>query len=657
MILQKIINMGIVAHVDAGKTTLTEQLLYHAGSSRKMGKVDEGTAHTDWLDIERKRGISVRASSVRLSFEGKTINIIDTPGHVDFAGEVERSLQILDFAVLVISAVEGIQSQTEVLLEALRSTKTNTLVFINKIDRAGSDLASIVDRLKTEYGEPVLFCSEVEREGEKDASVRPRELFGQEEKENTLLALAENEESLLEHYLSGNDVSCDTLKSVMMRQINGRKLIPVLAGSGMTGAGMDDLLAFLINCFEGVKSSSTAPLSGVVYQITHDKTLGKISHVRLFSGNLKPRDSIMLPKREGEEEGGFGKITQIKQFFGAKASDLGELTAGDIGGLCGIPALRIGDWIGDRQANSAYQMAVPLLKVQAVPEEAGDLFKLKEALSELSEEDPLLDMEFIAQTREIHIKITGTIQLEILKALLSERYGMKAEFSSPTVIYKETPKKEAVGFESYTMPKPCWAVVKLLIQPLPRGSGFSFESVVPNNDIFYRYQNHIETAVKETLKQGMYNWEVCDLKVTLIGGNHHTVHTHPLDFFLATPIAVMDGLRNAGTTLLEPVVEMKLSAGEEYLGKIIGDLIAMRGEFDSPVIQKGQFTLKARVPVSTSLHYSVDLAVLTSGTGFLSARFCGYQECPLELGAVNQRNGTNPLDRAKWILEHRSAMS
>ena len=657
MVLQKIINMGIVAHVDAGKTTLTEQLLFRAGSSRKMGRVDEGTAHTDWLAIERQRGISVRASSVRLSFHEKEVNIIDTPGHVDFAGEVERSLQILDFAVLVISAVEGIQAQTEVLLEALKSTNTNTLIFINKIDRAGSDTASILERLQTEYAEPVLFCSEIEKEGEKDATVRPRELFSEGEKENTLLALAEQEESLLEDYLGGKAVDAERLREAMFQQINSRKLVPVLGGSGMTGAGMDELLSFLTSWFDGVKTTQAEPLSGVVYQITHDKALGKITHVRLFSGSLKPRDSILLPKKGEEEPDSFEKITQLKQFFGAKASDAAELRAGDIGGLCGVPSLQIGDWIGLRQKNAAYQLAVPLLKVQAIPEEEGQIFKLREALMELSEEDPLLDMEFVSQTREIHIKITGMIQLEILKSLLWERYGLKADFSSPTVIYKETPQKEAIGFESYTMPKPCWAVVKLLIQPLPRGSGFAYESVVPNNDIFYRYQNHIETSVKETLKQGLYNWEVCDLKVTLIGGSHHTVHTHPLDFFLATPIAVMDGLKNAGTTLLEPMVEMKISAGEEYLGKVIGDLIAMRGEFDSPVIQKGQFTIQAKVPVATSLHYSVDLAVLTSGTGFLSTKFYGYQECPLELGKVNQRNGTNPLDRAKWILEHRSAMS
>ena len=207
------------------------------------------------------------------------------------------------------------------------------------------------------------------------------------------------------------------------------------------------------------------------------------------------------------------------------------------------------------------------------------------------------------------------------------------------------------------MPKPCWAVIRLLIEPAPRGSGLTYRSVTSPKDMAYRYQTHVETALPRALKQGLYNWEVTDLKVTLIGGQHHHIHTHPLDFFLATPMAVMNGLQNTGTTLLEPMLLMRISAPEDGLGRIIGDMIAMRGTFDSPVIRSGMAHLEARVPVATSLDYSVKLAAQTSGRGTISARFCGYQDVALELGAVAKRRGVNPLDRAKWILANRSAMT
>ena len=206
------------------------------------------------------------------------------------------------------------------------------------------------------------------------------------------------------------------------------------------------------------------------------------------------------------------------------------------------------------------------------------------------------------------------------------------------------------------MPKPCWAVIEFAIEPLPRGSGFQFASVVPNDQIFYRYQNHIREELPRALKQGLYNWEVTDLKITLCGGEHHTVHTHPLDFYLATPLALMDGLRNTGSTLLEPMQWMRIAAPEECAGKIIGDMISMRGEYDAPVIADGRFHLEAKVPVATSMDYVIRLASISSGQGVLSTRFGGYQECPLELGAVARRRGVNPLDRDKWILTFRSAM-
>lgn len=649
---QEIVNIGVVAHVDAGKTTVTEQLLYRAGELRQMGSVDSGTTQTDCLDIERQRGISVQAATVSLTAGDKRINLIDTPGHVDFAGEVERSLRVLDCGIVVISAVEGIQAQTEVLLDALEQTGTRMLLFINKIDRAGSRAAEVFTELQTRLHRRCLAFNKPQGEGDRGCTVAPLSLADAAFQEDTVTLLSEYDEDLLDRYLAEGTLPVTDLQTALQTHIAAGHILPVLYGSAAQGVGIDDLLTLLAGYTSPVKNRPDDALSGVVYRITHDKAMGKVAHVRLFGGQIRNRDSLPINGGEPTE-----KVTQIRRFAGAKWSDIGEVKKGDIAALCGLSSIKIGDIIGEVTDAPLCRLTAPLLKVQAIPPSPDRLMDLLGALQELAEEDPLLETEYLAEEKEIHIQITGTIQLEVLEALLSQRYGLTVRFSKPSVIYKETPAKAGEGFEAYTMPKPCWAVIRLAIEPGPRGSGLEYHSTASPKDIAYRYQTHVETAVPRALKQGMYNWEVTDLKVTLIDGRHHHIHTHPLDFFLATPMAVMNGLQNTGTTLLEPMLQMHIAAPEDHLGKIMGDMIAMRADFDTPVIRGGMAHIEARVPVATSLDYSVRLAAQTSGRGTVSARFCGYQEVPLELGAVAKRRGVNPLDRAKWILANRSAMT
>ena len=579
----EIINIGIVAHVDAGKTTITEHLLYHGGVLRTIGSVDDGTSQTDFMEIERARGISIQSSCVSIMTPNKQLNIIDTPGHIDFVAEVERALSILDAAVLVISAVEGIQSQTELLYEALKATHTNVIIFINKIDRVGSNVELVISKLREKFSEHTLLCSHIDREGEKPCE--SNFIFKQSENLELLsLAIADFDEEVMEDYLSGEPISQNILMKKLKEHIHNGNILPILCGSGSYDVGINELYHFILEYISPIKNRSDDKLSALVYKVTHDKTMGRIAHVRLFGGSIKNRDTIYLP---GSEDG--SKITQIRRYSGSKYINLGEAIQGDIVALCGLSNAKISDIIGEVQDKLGYHLSI--------------------------------------------------------------------SFSKPTVIYRETPSRKGHGSEHYTMPKPCWAIIHLDIEPLSRGSGLEYSSVVANNKMFYRYQKHVSTAVNKALKQGMYNWEVTDLKVTLVDGEHHTVHTHPMDFFLATPLAIMDALRTTGTSLLEPVQTLDIIAPEEYVGKIIGDLIAMRGQFDSPVINSGRCYVKAYVPVSTSLEYSVRLASLTSGKGLLSTRFSGYQECPLELGAIAKRRGVNPLDRDKWILNQRNALN
>ena len=646
-------NIGILAHVDAGKTTLTEQLLYLSGAIRRAGSVDDGTAQTDWLEVERRRGISVRAASSRLLWGDAAVNLIDTPGHADFSGEVERSLGALDGAVLLLSAVEGVQAQTKLIWRAMCSLGLPAVVFLNKIDRAGSSCRKVLEQLAREFPNSRFFpMQEPVEEGGNSASVQGPDWEDVSFRENLLLELAECDPDMEEALLNEQMPAPEQLLEHLRKAVAGRKIVPVFCGSAKTGVGCRELLEGAAALLPSAEQDAEAPLSGLVYKVEYDPVMGKAAHIRLFGGRLKNRDAVPVQGQEEPE-----KITQIRRRMGEKTQDTGEISAGDIGMVYGLSKIKTGDIIGAEPLNRSCSIAVPLLQVQVYPEKEEELPALAEALRQLSDEDPLLDLLWLPDERELHVKITGVIQLEILEELIAQRFGLKASFSKPTVIYKETPAHTAVGFESYTWPKPCWAEVELRIEPLPRGSGVQYESAIKEKQIFYRYQNHIKTSVFQNLKQGVYGWEVTDAKITLIGGSHHTIHTHPLDFFVATPVALLDGLTKCGSILLEPMLAVQMTAPEEVLGRVLGDITAMRGEFDTPVIANGEFTLEARLPAADSIDYPIAFRSLTSGKGLYSTRFDGYQECPLELGKTCPRRGINPLDRPKWILWARNAIT
>ena len=649
---KKYICAGLLAHVDAGKTTLTEQLLYLGGAIRRAGSVDDGTAQTDWLAVERRRGISVRAASSRIEMVGAAVHLIVTPRQADFGGEVERSLGALDAAVLLLSAVDGVQAQTRLIWQATQKLGIPAVVFLNKIDRAGSRCKEVLAQLGRELpGTRFLPIQAVTGEGDGTAAVSG---FAWEEealREDLLLALSDCDPEMEEAFLSEEIPSPDRLFESLRRLCAGRRVTPVLFGSAKLGTGCRELLEALVRLVPPAAGDPEGPLSGLVYKVEHNPVMGKAAHIRLFSGRLKNRDEVPVQGRETAE-----KITQIRRRMGEKTVDIGEIEAGDIGVAYGLSSIRTGDVIGELPLDRRCTIAVPLLQVQVYPEKEEDLPALVSALSELSDEDPLLDLLWLPDERELHLKITGTIQLEVLEELIAQRFGLHAAFSKPTVIYKETPAAKGVGYESYTWPKPCWAQVELTIEPLPRGSGVVFESAIKEKQIFYRYQNHIRTSVFQNLKQGVYGWEVTDAKITLTGGSHHTIHTHPLDFFVATPVALLDGLTNCGSILLEPMLSVEMSAPEETLGRILGDILAMRGEFETPVIADGSFSLKARLPAAESIEYPITFRSITSGKGLYYSSFDGYQECPLELGKTCPRRGVDPLDRPKWILWARHAI-
>lgn len=615
------INVGIFAHVDAGKTTTTEHILYESGRIRALGSVDTGTALTDSMDVERQRGISVRAALASFAWKGVQINLVDTPGHVDFLSEVERSLRVMDCAVLILSAVEGVQAQSEMIWNALRKLGIPTLIFVNKMDRVGANPEAVLAEARNYLSSDIIPVQQPI--GKEKGYIGARDLWENEAdasaRTELLEALAERDEELLEKYMSGSTIDLAEWKKYMKTAASSGRFFPMVYGVAAKGLGITALLDAMVEYFPRAGGNVEGAVSGIVYNIQRDKSMGRMAFVRLYEGTIRNRDTLMNYTQDIQ-----GKVTQIRKVEGGRTEDVGALEAGDIAVIYGLSGVRIGDVLGHPGAiPEEAKLAVPLLTVRVFWEPDVDDHKVIGALQELADEDPLLDAQWLQDERELHIKVMGPIQLEILNSVLEERYALKVTFGQPSVIYKETPARAGEGFIAYTMPKPCWAILRFQIEPGSPGSGLVYDSVVRSSDLLPQYQSETARRVPEALQQGLYGWEVTDLKVTLIEGQHHVWHTHPLDFAVATPMGIMDGLARVGTKLLEPILQVRIVVPEENGGRVMNDLVQMRGTFEPPVLQGERMIIEGRLPLATSLDYPVSLSSYTKGrstfTSFLPA--------------------------------------
>ena len=657
MVTNKIKNIGILAHVDAGKTTLTESFLFLAKAIKQKGNVDQGSSVTDSLDVEKERGISVRAASASFLWNNYQINLIDTPGHADFSAEVERALSVLDGAILIISAAEGVQAHTFTLWEALKSMKIPTIIFINKIDRDGADYSNTLKEIGEELKAPVFPLFGVKNEGSRKAEIinlfKDQDLNRENSiiKETAIENLAGKDEEILEKYLNEETIDPQVLYNKAIQQTLSCEIYPVFTGIAKQDIGIKELLQGVIDFLPDAKNETDAPTSAFVFKIEHNKTLGRLAYVRLFSGKLKVRD-IIQNISQGKDE----KIAQIKKVSTGKFENITEIYAGDISVVSGLQEVCAGDILGSAKfIPHPVSLQQSVLTVQAKTLKEGDYARLADALSELNSEDPLLDFKWFKEEREMHLKLMGNIQSEILESVLKSRFGIEAKFTDPTVIYKETPASIAEGYVEYTMPKPCWAVMRFRVEAGERNSGIQFESKVGVNKIKQKYQNEVERTIPLSLAQGIKGWEVTDLKVTLIGGEDHEIHSRPGDFILATSMGLMRALENAGTDFLEPLYDFEIKAQEIFLGKIVSDLTKMRANFESPTFEDDIFQIKGKIPVATSMNLSIQLSSLTGGKGKLKLRFGGYSQCDEDYGKTRTYKGVNPLNESQWILHHRGA--
>ncbi len=649
--MKKIRNIALFAHVDAGKTTVTEQMLYFCGAVKQPGRVDNGTACSDNLEVEKERGISVKSSCITMFRDNCQINLIDTPGHKDFSSETDRSLFVPDLGILILSAVEGVQGNSERIWKNLAGAKVPVLIFINKLDRMGADYEAVLRKLEKEFGEGFIPFQIPEAVEVRNPVLTP--LIKDGVVDNPLFEkLAERSEPLLDSYLEGKQPEREELKREIQRLITEREIYPVLFGTAISGGGVEELLDFIENYIPPFIGSSSGDTAAHVFKVEHRKDLGRTLYLKIYSGVIKNRDLLHNTTKDIYE-----KINMMKKIYSGKPEDVKKAGPGDIVMVTGMKGTGVGDHIGnsDRIPHNSIK-SESVIRVQVSPVNSGDYSALGEALEILTDEDPELKLEWFREEREFHITVMGKIQIEIIQGMLKNRFGIEAETGEPQVIYREALSRTVVCSEEYTMPKPCWAVVSFKIEPGNPGKGVEFKSLVSSDRIEQKYQHEIVRSLEDSLKQGPKGWQVADLKVTLIDGEHHNIHSRAGDFTIATPMALMKGLTEAGTILMEPVLNFRIEVDEDITGKVTGDIIQMRGELANTDISEGKAVITGKVPVSTSLNYPVRLGSVSSGRGTWSAEFAGYQECSDDLGDIREFRGVNPLDRSKFILQARKAL-
>jgi len=643
------INIAFLAHVDAGKTTVTEQILFTTGTLKQAGNVDKGTAATDFLPVEKERGISVLASHVSVSYQGVPVNIIDTPGHADFMSEVERALLAVDMVVLLISAADGVQAQTRVLWQILNKLQIPRLILINKVDRPGVELDNVIQEIKTELDAAVFPVQKIENEATDGVKIQS---LGLSENDVALEVLAEFDDELLEQFLEGENLNQNKIQSVYSKQLLDAKVFPMLFSVAKTGLGISFVLDEIVGEFSNINESDDSTFSAMVFKISHHPQFGKLAHIRMFSGSLQKKELVFNQRSESEE-----KVNQIKAIFSDKYQDVSMANNGEILALTGLSDVQVGDVLGKKEVKRKLEFnTTPILTVEVKPKTEQDYIRLSEALMQLDTEDPLLQFVWFKDEKEFHLKINGWIQIEILQQILKQRFDIETDFQMPTVIYKETPKTVTIGYEEYTMPKPCWAVVKFEIKPAERGSGVSYKSQVGVNDILLKYQKEVERTISKALEQGVKGWEVTDVEITLIGGEDHNVHSRAGDFVIATPMAIMNGLKASDTDILEPMMKFILTGSEDILGQVASDMHKMRGVFEPPVFHGDKIRMEGRVPFATAMEYPVQLASRSGGKANIQMQFDGYQKVEDELAVIREFKGISPLDRAKYILKARKAL-
>ncbi|OKP70014.1 GTP-binding protein [Ensifer adhaerens] len=638
------LNLGILAHVDAGKTSLTERLLFDTGAIDRLGSVDSGNTQTDSLELERQRGITIAASVVSFRLGDLVVNLIDTPGHPDFIAEVERVLQSLGAAVVVVSAVEGVQAQTRVLVRALRRLGVPFLFFVNKIDRLGARPAEVVEEIASQLAvRPVIMSAAVEA-GSRHARAEPID-FAQEPHFSALSeALAANDEALLDDYvLAPQRLTVERLRKALATQLAEGALHPVYCGIAMTGVGVPGLITAIETLLPAKAPAPDAPVEGRIFKIERGWGGEKLAFLNLTSGTVATRDYLVL-------SGGAAKVTSIQLFDQGRLEKVDQVTAGRIAKVGGLAHARIGDWVGvDGRRAGAFHFAPPTLETLVRPRRPSDNTALWLALQQLAEQDPFINLRTSDDASEMFVSLYGEVQKEVIEATLSADFGLEAHFEESTVICVERPLGTGTGIEIiFREPNPFLATVGLRIEPRPAAAGNSFALEVDVGQMPASFYRAVEEAVAETLKAGLFGWQVIDCHVAMTAARQTSPASTAVDFRRLTPLVLAEALSSAGTVVCEPIDSFRLEAPASVLTAIHTLLAKSGASTTDSIIEGGVARLAGTIASANVQGVQRQLPGLTSGAGVLENSFDHY--APIAGTQPSRpRLGANPFDRANYL--------
>ncbi|MGA2130670.1 MAG: elongation factor G [Bryobacteraceae bacterium] len=687
--LERMRNIGIAAHIDAGKTTTTERILYYTGRTHKLGEVHEGTATMDWMEQEQERGITITSAATTCFWRDIQINIIDTPGHVDFTAEVERSLRVLDGAVAVFDAVAGVQPQSETVWRQADKYNVPRICFINKMDRVGADffhsMDTIVSRLKCR---PVAIQIPVGAEdqfkglvdlvrmkallwrdetlgAEYDETEVPAELLEQanEYREKMIEAVAEHDDALFEKFIEGQPLTEAEIHRGIRKATIALKIFPVICGSAFKNKGVQTMLDAVVDYLpsplevppvEGVdiddpskvltrNASDSEPFAALVFKIMTDSYVGQLAFFRVYSGKLAAGESVYNVAKGRKE-----RIGRLLRMHANKREEIQEIFAGDIAAAVGLKTVQTGDTICDDNSPivlEAIEFPTPVIQLAVEPKTKADQEKLGMAIQKLAQEDPTFRVATDPETGQTILSGMGELHLEIIVDRMMREFGVGANVGRPQVAYRETIRKPAEAEGRHVKQsggRGQYGVVKIKVEPLPAGSGFEFVNEIFGGSIPKEYIKPVEAGMREALENGVLaGYPMSDLRAILYDGSYHDVDSSEMAFKIAGSLAIKEAARRAKAVLLEPIMAVEVVVPEEYMGDVIGDLNSRRGRIEGMELRGTTQIIKSMVPLSEMFGYATELRSRTQGRGSFTMHFGKYEDVPAALAEeiVNRVQG------------------
>ncbi len=684
--LERVRNIGIAAHIDAGKTTCTERILFYSGVVHKMGEVHDGAAVTDWMAQERERGITITAAAISTTWDDHRINIIDTPGHVDFTIEVERSMRVLDGVIAVFCAVGGVQPQSETVWRQADRYSVPRMVFVNKMDRTGADFlkvhGQIKDRLKANAvpiqlpigaendlkgiidlveNKAYIYKDDLGKDIEQTEVPSDMVDLVSDWRSKLMESIAETEEELLEAFLENGELTIEQLKSGIREGVLNHGLVPMLCGSAFKNKGVQLLLDAVVNYLpapvdvppiqgllpngkEAVRPSDDgAPFSALAFKVMADP-YGKLTFVRMYSGVLEKGSYVLNSTKDAKE-----RISRLIILKADDREEVDELRAGDLGAVLGLKNTTTGDTLCASEEAIVLEtlyIPEPVISVAVEPKTKSDMEKLGKALTSLSEEDPTFRVSTDQETNQTVIAGMGELHLEILVDRMLREFKVEANIGAPQVSYRETIRASSSGegkFARQTGGKGQYGHVVIEVEPGEPGTGFEFVNKIVGGSVPKEYIKPAESGMRETCESGVIaGYPLIDVKVTLVDGSYHDVDSSEMAFKIAGSMAFKDGIKKCNPVLLEPMMKVEVEVPEDFLGSIIGDLSSRRGQVEGQSIEDGQSKVQSKVPLAEMFGYATQLRSMTQGRGIFSMEFSTYEEVPRNVAeAIISKNQGN----------------